>query len=182
MLISSIQRTSHSENVSAGNMGVDHSGLERRMPQEFLNCPDIVALFQKMGGEAVPQARGLGDVLQIIRFFPASLCPAADCRVYGSLRYPKPLGQPCLAPPQVTRRPKTQEAPGSNRLPLLAPGRLRLECVADFTGIPRHESSSLRSLAYKNNVGRIDPITRGLRLPHQEKVIYADIIENYGLA
>lgn len=53
MIAFSVQGTSHAENVSARHMGIDHGGLERCVPQELLDCPDIVALFQEMSGKAV---------------------------------------------------------------------------------------------------------------------------------
>jgi hypothetical protein len=42
-------------------MGVDHGGLEEFVAEQFLNCPDIISVLQKMCGKAVPHCvhRGL---------------------------------------------------------------------------------------------------------------------------
>jgi len=36
-------------------MGVDHRGLDILVTEEFLDCPDIVAIFEEVGGEAVAE-------------------------------------------------------------------------------------------------------------------------------
>lgn len=36
-------------------MGVDHGVLESLMAGQFLNRPDIISIFLKMGGETMPQ-------------------------------------------------------------------------------------------------------------------------------
>ena len=37
------------------NMGVDHGRLHVVMAQEFLDSTDVVAVFEQMGGEGVPE-------------------------------------------------------------------------------------------------------------------------------
>ena len=52
---SSIQGASHAQDILSGDMGVDHGGLEVPVAQEFLYGSDVVAVFQQVGCEAVPQ-------------------------------------------------------------------------------------------------------------------------------
>jgi hypothetical protein len=45
-------------------VGVDHGGLQVFVPEQLLNGPDIIPLFEQMRGEAVPQGvngGGFGD-------------------------------------------------------------------------------------------------------------------------
>jgi hypothetical protein len=34
-------------------MGIDHGGFDIFMPQEFLDCADIIAILKEMGGKAM---------------------------------------------------------------------------------------------------------------------------------
>ena len=55
-----IQRTSHSKDILCCHVGVYHSGLDTSMPKEFLNRPDIIAVFKKMRSKTVPQCMNGG--------------------------------------------------------------------------------------------------------------------------
>jgi hypothetical protein len=44
----SIQRASHTKNILLSHMDINHGGLKILVPQELLNAPDIVSVFQKM--------------------------------------------------------------------------------------------------------------------------------------
>lgn len=43
----------HTQFVAFGDVGVDHCCRDIGMPKEFLDSPDIIAAFNKMGGKAV---------------------------------------------------------------------------------------------------------------------------------
>jgi len=49
----SIRRASDSFPTSIQNVGVNHRSRHLPMPEQFLNGPDVVAIFQKMRGEAM---------------------------------------------------------------------------------------------------------------------------------
>jgi hypothetical protein len=48
-----IQRRFNSESATLENVGIDHGGFDILVSKEFLNCADIVAVLQEVGGEAV---------------------------------------------------------------------------------------------------------------------------------
>ena len=43
----------HTQFVAFGDMGVDHCCRDIGVSKEFLDSPDIIAAFNKMGGKAV---------------------------------------------------------------------------------------------------------------------------------
>jgi hypothetical protein len=42
------------------DMGIDHRGTDISVPQELLNGPDVVSIFQQMCGEEVPKCMAGG--------------------------------------------------------------------------------------------------------------------------
>jgi hypothetical protein len=38
-------------------MGVYHRGVKLLMAQEFLNCPDVIPLFNEMRGKTLPEGK-----------------------------------------------------------------------------------------------------------------------------
>jgi hypothetical protein len=44
----------HSVAALVEDMGVDHRRADVPMPEQFLNRPDVVAVFQQVRGECVP--------------------------------------------------------------------------------------------------------------------------------
>lgn len=48
----------HFAQVGATHMGITLGVRNRRMPQEFLNRPEIRAPFQKMSGKTMPEHMG----------------------------------------------------------------------------------------------------------------------------
>ena len=53
-----IEGTSHAQHSARGllhDMRVDHGGLHVRVPEQRLDGADVVAILQKVRGEAVPQ-------------------------------------------------------------------------------------------------------------------------------
>ena len=57
-------------------MGVDHSRFHTFVPQQFLNCTDIVPIFQQMGGKRVPETMAgdpFGHPRQLNRFLDCLL-------------------------------------------------------------------------------------------------------------
>ena len=52
------QGAAYREDVLLGNVGVDHSGTDILVSQEFLDSTDVVAGLDQMGGEGV--AKGVG--------------------------------------------------------------------------------------------------------------------------
>jgi hypothetical protein len=61
-------------------MGIDHGGFYVRMAEQFLYRPDIVAIFQYMGRERMPQCVGEAGLLM-----PASrtACFVARCKAFS---------------------------------------------------------------------------------------------------
>ena len=49
----SVHRASDSPPATVQNMGVYHRGAHVGVPEQFLNRTDVVAIFQKMRGEAM---------------------------------------------------------------------------------------------------------------------------------
>jgi hypothetical protein len=50
-----VQRAPYASLVFGGYVCTDHSRLNVGMAYQFLNGPDVVALFQKVGGKAVAE-------------------------------------------------------------------------------------------------------------------------------
>jgi hypothetical protein len=48
---------------SVQNVGVNHGGLQILVSQKLLDRPDIVSLFEQMGGEGMPKGRHLTGFL-----------------------------------------------------------------------------------------------------------------------
>jgi hypothetical protein len=49
-----IQGTAHGQPASIEDVRINHRGLHVLMPQEFLHCPDIIALLEQMRRKAMP--------------------------------------------------------------------------------------------------------------------------------
>ena len=52
-----IDRAADAASPTVEHMRVDHSGAHIRVPQELLNCPNVVAVFQDLSGKRV--AKGI---------------------------------------------------------------------------------------------------------------------------
>ena len=50
-----IERTANTEGALIENVGIDHSGFEVFVPEEFLDGADIIAIFEQVGCEAMAQ-------------------------------------------------------------------------------------------------------------------------------
>ena len=49
----SVDRASDSPPATVQNMGVDHRGTDVGVSEKLLNCANIVAIFQQMGGKGM---------------------------------------------------------------------------------------------------------------------------------
>jgi len=56
--VSNVQWASHSSTAPIEDVSVDHCRIEIFVPEQFLNCPDVVSGFQQMGGEAMTEMCG----------------------------------------------------------------------------------------------------------------------------
>ena len=50
-----VQRTFHSEPPALEHMGVDHRRFDVLVAEQLLDGPNVVAIFEKVGGEAVAE-------------------------------------------------------------------------------------------------------------------------------
>ena len=55
-----IQRASHSASAAIEDVGIDHCGIEIFVPEQFLNCPDVVTRFQQVSSEAMTKRVATG--------------------------------------------------------------------------------------------------------------------------
>jgi hypothetical protein len=51
-----IQRAPHTVAAPVQDMGIDHGCSNVLMPEQFLNCTNVIAALQQMRGEAVAQS------------------------------------------------------------------------------------------------------------------------------
>ncbi len=49
------QRAAHRQAAALEDVGVDHGCLDILVSQEFLNGPDVIAIFQEVGGEGMAE-------------------------------------------------------------------------------------------------------------------------------
>ena len=51
-----VQRAAYGQAAAFEDVGVDHSGFDAFVAQEFLNSPNIIAVFQEVCSEGVPES------------------------------------------------------------------------------------------------------------------------------
>ena len=56
ILLRAIQWTMYSFRTSNEDVRINHSGLDILVAEEFLNCANIIASFEKVGCEGVPES------------------------------------------------------------------------------------------------------------------------------
>ena len=59
-----IHRAAHGRRTAIEDMGVDHRSLDVAMAQEFLDRPDIIAGFEQVRGEGMPEGVTSGPFCQ----------------------------------------------------------------------------------------------------------------------
>jgi hypothetical protein len=107
-----VSRAAHSVSAVPQDVGVDHGRRDVAVAEELLDRSDVVAAFEEVGGERVPEGVA-GDALSM----PETRAASATARwVTVSCRWCRP-SLPSLSPPV----PGCREDP----VPLRIPGRRR---------------------------------------------------------
>src|SRR5271169_6025642 len=88
-----VERAGHGAYRSGRNPGVEGGVVQLRVPEQNLDDADIDAIFQQMGGKAVPQrvrSDPLGDLRGLCRLDDDAMeLPGAD-RLHGMLSWKQP--------------------------------------------------------------------------------------------